>query len=588
MSPARLLVFLAVILVLSACRPDPGAIGRETGTASQTTEDPSSPNETEPAIGDPEESFAEELRRCKIVNNSLIRNAENVIYKALFQTQYYLRLKISDDVSVSPRVELRVDPSIGENTYLIEKTLFGVLIRVSSGAGVESAAKELQQFINESGETVMSGYSVIGLGSFSVRSYDEVSAKASQMYFSVDAERSPISYAVGDEIAFWISFWADDEIISCPKLSWTAYTDDGKQYSGSGSGATGQLEVCIPATGTGFVRVKCSAMNEWDQLLSGVDQENMFGFGVEVASIGTGWTEPSDFDLFWAGQIASLDGVSPDLLSLDRLSPVSGFEVYRLKIACPEDCGFAAAYITYPQGAKPGSLPIRMCYDGYGVTDPYANRAPYCVTGQIAVTPFAHSMELGHQADYYSSLSNYGFTENDRMETCYFRGMILRDLQVLRFAKLYFGAEGVLDGNGESVAGQNLWNGELSVSGGSQGAFRALAAAALDHDVTFVDVSIPWMCDIEGQSTESDAMGSYFRPQYTSVLAYFDSISFAKRIPGTARVTISMGLGDYVCPPSGVFTLYNQLECPVTMTVVQGKKHDYVPPDPYMEEIGRP
>ena len=40
-------------------------------------------------------------------------------------------------------------------------------------------------------------------------------------------------------------------------------------------------------------------------------------------------------------------------------------------------------------------------------------------------------------------------------------------------------------------------------------------------------------------------------------------------------MTISAGLGDYVCPPSGVMTLYNNLSVPVTLDFIQGNTHGY-------------
>jgi cephalosporin-C deacetylase-like acetyl esterase len=38
-----------------------------------------------------------------------------------------------------------------------------------------------------------------------------------------------------------------------------------------------------------------------------------------------------------------------------------------------------------------------------------------------------------------------------------------------------------------------------------------------------------------------------------------------------------MGLGDYICPPSGIVALYNALDCKVTMTVKQGMTHSFTP-----------
>jgi hypothetical protein len=48
-----------------------------------------------------------------------------------------------------------------------------------------------------------------------------------------------------------------------------------------------------------------------------------------------------------------------------------------------------------------------------------------------------------------------------------------------------------------------------------------------------------------------------WRPDYTSALGYYDTVNLAKRIRATTNITA--GLGDYVCPPSGVSVLYNNI-----------------------------
>jgi len=50
---------------------------------------------------------------------------------------------------------------------------------------------------------------------------------------------------------------------------------------------------------------------------------------------------------------------------------------------------------------------------------------------------------------------------------------------------------------------------------------------------------------------------------YSSELDYYLPVNHARRIPATCRVDITRaGLGDYICPPPGIATLYNALHCP--------------------------
>ena len=419
-----------------------------------------------------------------------------------------------------------------------------------------------------------------------IKSYADVEATAKQIYFTGNTDRDATSYHTGDEIVFNFSLRADGKIISCPTFGWLAFTDDGQKYRGECSGETGTFELRIPATGTGFVRVKCFAKDEEGDLLKKVEQDTainapaIFGAGVNVEEIGVGMiAEPDDFDAFWADQLALLDACPPDILSVEEL-PCSlvGYKTVRIEIACPDGCGMAGAYLSYPEAAMPGTMPMDFSYHGYGTEDSYYNSTYPAETGKIRFSVSAHGLELGHPASFYSSLANYGFnTANENRDTCYFRMMLLRDLQMLRFAKAFFGTGTVRGADGETITGMGIWNGKITVGGGSQGGFQAIAMAGLDHDVTAANVSITWMCDI-AEATAGKSMGSVFRPNYTDALAYFDTINFAKRVPATDAVTVHMGLGDYVSPPSSIFAMVNNMKCPVSMTIVQARTHGYQPP----------
>ena len=406
-----------------------------------------------------------------------------------------------------------------------------------------------------------------------------------------ETDRDPLSYTVGDEIVFVCKLYADNKAVSCPKFTWEASTEDGKLYSGEADGSYGKLVVRIPATGAGNVRLKVFVKDENGNMISDVKQSTsydsvtVFTAVVNAFDLTAKATEPSDFDSFWAGEVAKVTAVDPDLISMTKVEDpgsisnvgegavsAGNFDFYRVKIQTPDECGYAVGYLSIPKNRPAGSLGITVVFNGYGVSD----LSPHASSTDIVLNVCAHSIELGREASYYSNLSNSGgalynycFKNNDSRNTCYFRTMILRDLQAVRFIKAYAGTTGVRI-NGSEKQSLGLWNGKLRVYGGSQGAFQGIAVAALDHDVTDAYWWIPWMCDVNGAS-------SIFRPSYTSALRYFDSVFFGKRISKDVNVTITMGLGDYICPPSGVLALYNQMGGRVTMYCKQGMTHGYTP-----------
>ncbi|MBQ8005589.1 MAG: acetylxylan esterase [Clostridia bacterium] len=82
-------------------------------------------------------------------------------------------------------------------------------------------------------------------------------------------------------------------------------------------------------------------------------------------------------------------------------------------------------------------------------------------------------------------------------------------------------------------------------------------------------------CDTGGY-TDGMRIKSLFRPDFADGLAYFDSASFASRIP--CRVSIGAGLGDTLCPPAAVAAMYNALNCQKSITFGQNTTHSYNPP----------
>ena len=407
-----------------------------------------------------------------------------------------------------------------------------------------------------------------------------VSATTKMVYAETD--KDPLSYKVGDDIVFICSLYADKTLVSCPQFSWVANTADGQVYMGEAEGSYGKLIVKIPATSAGDVRIKVLVKDENGAYISDVKQSGnydsapVFSVVVNADEITTKKQEPSDFDTFWAAQVNKVMAVAPDVISMEKVSSpsdiqtldnavanASSYDFYRVKIQTPDECGFAVGYLSIPKNVK--SLGITVVFNGYGVGD----LSPYVSPSNIVFNVCAHSYELGQSSSYYSNLlANYGFTGNESRDKVYFRTMIMRDLQAVRFIKAYAGTEGVkINGTTGSLG---VWNGKLRLYGGSQGAFQGIAVAALDKDVTDAYWYIPWMCDIGGTA-------SVFRPTYTDALRYYDTVYFGRRIGENVNVTLTAGLGDYICPPSGVVALFNEMQGNVTLYFKQGMTHGYTP-----------
>ena len=83
-----------------------------------------------------------------------------------------------------------------------------------------------------------------------------------------------------------------------------------------------------------------------------------------------------------------------------------------------------------------------------------------------------------------------------------------------------------------------------------------------------------------GRTGVGRAHGDWFVP-WVPALGYYDPVHLARRIPARCRVVFPQaGLGDYVCPPSGVMAFYNALSCPKEIAFVQGATHFSFPAKP--------
>jgi cephalosporin-C deacetylase len=361
-------------------------------------------------------------------------------------------------------------------------------------------------------------------------------------------------------------------------ISWERSGDDGVKESGKALVGAEPLLVKTSLDRPGFVRIQAYLVDKRGKrvtktiMRNGKEvQENLFfdgGAGVEIDKL-QGVPEPEDFDAFWAKQKTRLAAVPVNARLQEQVSKDPKVKIYAVSIDCAGPRP-VTGYLTVPSEAGEKSLPARASFHGYGTS---VQRAPGGGSADyIHLNINAHGYDLGQDDAYYkdffesikSNSHSYAFdpAQNADPETAYFNGMVLRVLRALEYLK-----------------SRPEWNGkELTVSGGSQGGLQSVWAAGLDSQVTKSSPGVPWCCDLGGITLGRVAAG--WRLAYTEALNYYDPINHAKRIPGSCYVDINRaGLGDYVCPPSGVAVLYNNIRAPKRINWVQGSTHGYVPPN---------
>jgi len=382
-----------------------------------------------------------------------------------------------------------------------------------------------------------------------------------------DTDKSPITYKPGEKMVFKIQLLEDEsKPVEGRKLKWERRGDDQKTESGEAvSSAANPLTIETSIDVPGFVHIVVTLCDDNGQPVKDAGNKEITfsgGAGVELDKL-EGFPEPKDFDDFWAKQKARLSAVPLKSSMTEVPSKDAKFLVFDVKVDCAGGMP-VSGYFSKPKEAPAKSLPAKVCFMAHGVYSP----EPVLLAGTMVFIINAHGIENGKDPEYYKKISGtlkgyhgYGHADEDMdPETCYFKGMSLRVMRALEFIK-----------------SQPEWDGKtLIADGGSQGGFQALAAAGLDGDVTKCVASRPWCCDLGGIN-----LGRLrgWRPDFTEALGYFDPVNHAKRIKG--ETMISSGLGDYVCPPSGLTAVYNNIKAPKQIDYVQGMTHaGYPHPNP--------
>lgn len=375
------------------------------------------------------------------------------------------------------------------------------------------------------------------------------------------ANRKDAVYRPGEEMMFSFQILNDGKPES-GKLRIIRASDDGRKETFEREvKAEAPCVVRASLNQPGFVMVKAILLDPYGTPAKRRNGRNVqYGLagGVAAETLKQGIPEPADFDAYWKKAKEQLAAVPLRELERKVLKETAISTVYDVKVACAGKRP-VSGYLSIPKGAKPGSLPLRLYFDGYSVRSAQVRESPKAICFFVN----AHGIENNREAAYYTALARgelrgYGFRneENQKPESCYFNNMILRDLRALEYARSL-----------------PEWNQkEVHLVGGSQGAFQTMAVAGLSEGITSCDINIPWFCDLGGVKI-GRVRG--WRPEYAPGLGYFDTVNFARRVKCPVKITA--GLSDWVCPPSGVWVLYNNLPGPAELTMLQGLDHAVYP-----------
>lgn len=403
---------------------------------------------------------------------------------------------------------------------------------------------------------------------------------AADFIIGVKADKKDSVYRTAEKIKFSVILLKDGKAVPGKKLSYLIERDGSETLKGEIVSAEKPVLMETFLEKPGFALCTVSFTD------NGREFKSFAGAGAMPYEIKPVSACPDDFDKFWSEKKVELNKI-PVSFKKEKVETPPEFkgklECFEVKADCGE-FGQVSGYLVMPVNAAEASLPAIVLYQSAGVLS--VNLKYICERSggnKIAFGVNAHGIDNGRPEEYYKNISReklegYPYFNMDDRNKIYFVGMFLRAYRALQIVKSL-----------------PEWDGRTLIAfGGSQGGGQALAATALDPDVTFCVARISALCDNHGifekrksgwpqfikkaKKTEADKVADAVR--------YVDAVNFASRIK--AGVVMTVGFIDRTCSPSSCFAAYNSIPAGMkTIICTPDAGHGSVPADVEKEIDGK-
>lgn len=369
------------------------------------------------------------------------------------------------------------------------------------------------------------------------------------------AERKDAVYHQGEKVVFHLAV-TDSGKPAAGIVEWAILKDGlATEQKGSAELVDGKAVATGSLNEPGFIQVR--AVYRANAKAKVAPVTGLGGAAIDPTEIKRSLPVPDDFDAFWDGMKKKLAAVPVEPKLVPVKSPAR--EVESFDVTAPALGLQISGYMAKPIGAKPKSLPIILTVHGAGVSNSsLGGSASWASKGFLAMDMNAHGLPNGLPAKHYADLKvgamkDYRYENKNDREKAYFTGMMLRLVRAI-----------------DVLTAQPEWDGKhVIVFGSSQGGYQAIAAAGLDARVTYFAAGVPAGCDHSGMLVNRIAGWPKIVPVVDgkpdmSVLEayrYIDCMNFATRTKA-AGCFFTVGFIDSTCPPTSVYSAYNQLTIP--------------------------
>lgn len=276
---------------------------------------------------------------------------------------------------------------------------------------------------------------------------------------------------------------------------------------------------------------------------------------------------PEDFEDYWKRQLDELGKI--ELKPEYRLLPercTDKVDVYEISYQYTPTGGRMYGILCRPKAE--GSYPAVLKVPGAGVR-PYQGDVWLASQGYITLEVGIHGIPVTLDAKVYDALRNGALN-------CY-QTMNIESRDNYYYNKVYKGCKRAVD----FIYQLPCFNGKCAVTGGSQGGALTVVVAALDPRIVCASASYPALSDMTGylygraggwphilKNPESNVFN---RKEFIETLSYYDVVNFARLVK--CPIQFVMGYNDKVCPPTSTFSVYNVVQAPKKVIIVQEIGH---------------
>ncbi len=296
------------------------------------------------------------------------------------------------------------------------------------------------------------------------------------------------------------------------------------------------------------------------------------GFGAEDIRPVT--KEPSDFTDFWKRTIEEAETFP--LTYTKELAEeycTDKIDCYLVRLYLNRQQQSIFGYLFFPKNAEKGKCPVVLCPPGAGIKtikEPLRHKY-YAENGCIRFETEIHGLDPRISAEVFDEMSKaFNGAENGYMTDG------AEDRERYYMKRVFISLVKSID----LLTSLPEWDGKnVAVQGGSQGGALSIVAAGLDPRVTHCIANHPAMSDMAAYMVKGRTGGwphmnrikGFLNERTANTLAYYDVANFAGHVK--AKVRMTWGYNDDVCPPTTSYAVWNSFKCPKESLITPINEH---------------